>query len=49
MFFCLESEGSNGSLFSNGLFQCFSVEKIVVPMFSGLGTEGSNVVLFRNV
>ena len=29
MFFCLESEGSNGSLFSNGWFQCFPVQKIV--------------------
>ena len=48
MFFCLESEGSNGSLFSNGLFQYFPVLKIVVPMFSGIGTEGSNGSLFRN-
>ena len=46
MFFCLESEGSNGSLFSNGLFQCFPVYKIVFPIFSGLGTEGSKGSLF---
>ena len=25
MFFCIGTEGSNGSLFRNGWFQCFSV------------------------
>ena len=35
---CLGTEGSNGSLFRNGWFQCFFC----------LGTEGSNGSLYRN-
>ena len=42
------TEGSNGSLFRNGWFQCFSVWELKVPMVSYLEMDGSHVFLFRN-
>ena len=59
MFSCIGTEGSKGSLFRNGWFQCYSVKELKVPMvpyldwvfhmFFLLGTEGSKGSLFRNV
>ena len=48
MVFSLGTEGSNGSLFRNGWFQCFSVKEVKVPMVSYLEMGGSNGFLFRN-
>ena len=48
MFFCLGTEGSNGSLFRNEWFQCFSVEELKVPLVSYFEMGGSHVFLFRN-
>ena len=55
---CIGTEGSNGSLFRNGWFQCFSVKELKVPMVpylemrgsnvSCIGTEGSKGFLLRN-
>ena len=47
MFFCLGTEGSNGSLFRNGWFQWFSFWELIVPMDPYLEIDGSNVFLFR--
>ena len=60
MVFCLGTEGSNRSLFTNGWFQKFSVKELKVPMVNYLemggvptvfclGTEGSYSSLYRNV
>ena len=46
--FCLETEGSKGSLFRNGWFQCFFVRKLKVPMVPDSEMGGSNNFLFRN-
>ena len=48
MFFCLGSEGSNGSLFRNGWFQWFSLKKVKVPVVPYLDIGGSNVFLYRS-
>ena len=48
MVFCLGTEGSNGSLFRNGWFQCFSVEELKVPMVPYLEMGVSHVFLFKN-
>ena len=45
---CLGTEGSNGSLFRNVCFTCFSVEELKVPKVPYLEMRGSNVFLFRN-
>ena len=43
MVFCLGTEGSNGSLFGDGWFQCFSVYELKVPMVPYLEMGGSNL------
>ena len=48
MFFCLGTEGSNGSLFRNGWFKCFSVKELKVPMVPYLEMDVSNGFLFGN-
>ena len=48
MVFSLGTEGSNGSLFRNGWFQCFSVKELKVPMVPYLEMGVSHVFLFRN-
>ena len=45
MFFCLGTEGSNGSLFRNWWFQWFDVWELKVPMVPYLEMGGSNVFL----
>ena len=45
---CLGTDGSKGSLFRNGWFQCFSVKELKVPMVPDLEMGGSNIFLFRN-
>ena len=46
--FSLGTEGSNGSLFRNGWFQCSSVYELKVPMVSYLEMGDSHVFLFGN-
>ena len=48
MVFGLGTEGSNGSLFRNGWFQCFSVKELKVPMVPYLEMGVSHVFLFKN-
>ena len=48
MVFSLGTEGSNGSSFRNGWFQCFSVKELKVPMVPYLEMGVSHVFLFRN-
>ena len=48
MFSCMRTEGSKGSLFRNGWFQCFSVKELKVPMVKYLEMGGYNGFLFRN-
>ena len=48
MFFCLGTEGSNGSLFRNGWIQWFYVLELKVPMVPYLEMGGSNVFFYRN-
>ena len=43
MFFCLGTEGSIYSLFSNGWFRWFSVKELKVPMVPDLETGVSHV------
>ena len=43
MVLCLGTEGSNGSLFRNGWFQCFLVQELKVPKVPYLEMGGSNV------
>ena len=48
MFFLwLGTEGSNGSLFRNGLFQWFSAKELKVPMVPYLEMGVSNGFLFE--
>ena len=42
MFFCLGTEGFNGSLFRNGWFEWFSVWELKVPMVPYLEMGGSD-------
>ena len=44
----IETEGSSGSLFRDGYFQCFPVKKLRVQKVPHLKIGGSNVFLFRN-
>ena len=48
MFSCIGAEGSKGSLFRNGWFQCFSVKELKVPMVPYLEMGVSHVFLFKN-
>ena len=48
MVFSLGSEGSKGSLFRNGWFQCFSVQELKVPKVPYLEMGGSNGFLLKN-
>ena len=45
--FLLRTEGSKGSLFRNGLFQCFSVKEQKVPKVPYLEMGALNDFLFR--
>ena len=48
MFSCIGTEGTNGSRFRNGWFNCFSVKELEVPKVPYLEMGDSNVFLDRN-
>ena len=48
LFSCIVTEGSKGSLFRNGWFECFSVQELKVPEVPYLEMGGSNGLLFRS-
>ena len=48
MVFCLGTEGSNGSIFRNGWFHCFSVKELKVSKVPYLEMGGFYVFLYRN-
>ena len=48
VFFCLGTEGFNGSLVRNGWFQWFSFWELKFPMVPYLEMGGSNVFFYRN-
>ena len=48
MSFCLGPEGSNGFLFRNEWFTCFSVKELKVPKVPYSEIGGSNVFLHRS-
>ena len=48
MFSSIGTEGSKGSLFRNGWFQCLSVSELKVPKVPYLEMVGSNGFLFEN-
>ena len=48
MFFCLGTEGSQGSLLRNRWFKRFCVKELKVPMVSYLEMGVSHVFVFKN-